>query len=628
MRSIGSACSCVLVTALLVSVVVLGPDCLHGNSRPKEEFKKSDLILMFQENNLQVLRQYNVDIVAWGNQFVRSDIGEIVKRRHFFEDVRKSGIRYHAIDFALLQEGERYLAHSINRGELGDISQRRMSIEEIDKLKRIAVVDINGDFVGVPWVQARIMPMACVNDPGYRRWLFSRVDVLMQTRPDILHFDEPLMGSYGMGARNPGCYCRKCIELFRQYLRKRPKEVWQKYKIGSLDRFDYGDFIRRNNYSPNSAPLWDEFERFQVQNAYKLLGELINHARQRASRGLLISMNQSPLVWYAPYLLRSSDMLAVELSHNVRSHVVADDPILAYKMGAYFKKPVYSTALGNDWDQIISSNDSSLVSAWIAQAYAFGNQMMMPHGFWSSKGKYVPKTRTYMCLSKWIKEVAHLLDGYEDITNAALVIGSTALQNEERKRTIQQLTSLLLGESVLFKVVVISDPLDYNGHLYEEFRNESLIVFGVPNCIDAKVRQSIRRGSNGIVWEATAQEIRKGLPLQMMRSVRVKHGTLIYVVPKRRSETGEKPKYAVHLLNRERSLSGNGLVVKGPFTVVLDERLFSPSLITRAVLHQPILTTFSAGRVDKETILKVKRINNSIEIDIPKLDVWAIIELS
>ena len=595
--------------------------CAHS-----ELIQHSDVVAMCDVDNSDILRKYHIDIVAWGNHLPWPNAKGVQNRQNIIKNARTAGVRYHSVDIALIQEGKRYLAKSLGRWQLPDIKL----LNERDKhlIEKHSVLDINRHLTCISWHKP---PIACIHDVGYRKWLLNRIDWLMKTNPDMLHFDEPLMGAAcAIFSHNPGCFCDNCCKNFRQYLKTRPDVVWKKYGIESLNTFNYRSFIKLKGVMPKKAPLWDEFVRFQILSAAKLVKALKKRAELKTAQPLLFSINAAPSSWEKLPFLHLMDFISAELAHNAKYLKVPDRPILDYKLGDALMKPVFSTALGSDWAQIKKTSHIILACSWIAQAYAYGHQFMMPIRAFAKNSFYYPNTDHYACLANWIKEVRYLLDGYKSLSNTAVVVSLNSFKKEKDKQNIIKLCSQLSHCEIPFHIVIKDSPFFKRNISEKDFKDCSQTVVALPNFFSEDDLLLIKSFSGKhTVWMTDAKTINNRTPLEFINTpietIGVKN---VFVIPREKITNNNVSSFVLHLLNRDYDTKKYNMKTKGPFKIIIDSRLLSGSKISRAIFHQPILSEKLPDiKLDVSKELYVKQVNKKIEITIPSLKLWGIIEL-
>ncbi len=432
----------------------------------------SDIIAMYQESKPETLRKYRIDVVAWGGQLRATDEA-IAQRRELIARAHQAGVRLHAVDCAMVQEGGRCIIaegrrDSPHAGLFWQLRKdnegtlQRLAELGID-LTRDTVRDVDGDWVPVPWLRKRWrIPMASVYSPTARQWFADQMDAIAATGATALHFDEPAMGAYGLLAPKPGDFSQHATAAFRDWLGRRPAEVWRKAGIESLEDFDYGQFVRRHGGDPRRAPLWREFLRFQLFSTVEYVRELRDQVRAKVGAAVPLSMNANPGTWIKLPFLEVQDFMTTEVAHEAKGRRPPVDPLLVYKLGDAVHQPVASTAHGHDWYEMKTDQHPVLVCTWIAMGYALGHHLMIPCKAWvmdpvKGSDTYRPTTDHYACMAHFIKQVAPLLDRHEPLSVLAVVVSCDAIEHD--RQWLKQLVQRLADANIPFHLALEGNDL-------------------------------------------------------------------------------------------------------------------------------------------------------------------------
>lgn len=600
--------------------------------------RHSDIIAMYQEGDPEVLRKYRIDVVAWGVQ-LRATEEAIADRRAVIERAHEAGVRLHAVDCALIQEGGRFVVSGgerdsptfplfwqLRRDNEGTI--RRLAEEGID-LTAETVLDIDGEWIGVPWLQRRWrIPMASVYSPAARQWFLEHMDAIAATGPTALHFDEPAMGSVALRSPNPGDFSEHAMRAFREWLRERPEEVWREAGVETLEGFDYRTVVREHGGPGPRVPLWREFVRFQLFTTRDLVRELRDRVREGVGRPIPLSMNANPGSWISLPLLELQDFMTTEVLHEARSRAMPTDPLLVYKLGDAVEQPVASTAHGHDWYEMKTDEHPVLVSGWIAMGYALGHHLMIPARAWvmdpvTGSDTYRPEVDHYACMAGFIKDNAQLLDGYESLSVVAVVVGCDAV---ERSRDIlRQLAAQLADANIPFHVALEGNDLLARRVEAADLAGSSVVLRAMPALLPAEARERVA----ALAGDRPVEDYHGGpLPGVLPRPVGVEGAEGVWVLPRAVPGDPTAP-VVVHLLNRDYDPEARQMTRKGPFTVSLDRRLFAGRAFSRAALHQPLLSEqLPQDGVLTETVeIAVEVQDGQVRLTIPHLDVWGVVAL-
>lgn len=639
----------------IVEVAGLSVRCLPDDERPEaappteitavrcvptreDLIRHSDIIAMYQEGDPEVLRKYRVDVVAWGGQ-MRAEEKAIADRRQVIERAHEAGVRLHAVDCALVQEGGRFVVSGgdragptlglfweLRRDNEGTI--RRLAEAGID-LAAETVLDSDGDWIGVPWLQRRWrIPMASVYSPAARQWFLEHMDAIAATGPTALHFDEPSMGSYGLMSPGPGDFSDHAMTAFRDWLRARPEEVRQAASIDSLEGFDYRTVVREHGAGPR-APLWREFVRFQLFTTVDFVRELRDRVRAGVGRDIPLSMNANPGSWIKLPFLELQDFMTTEVLHEARSRALPTDPLLVYKLGDAVGQPVAATAHGHDWYEMKTDEHPLLVSGWIALGYALGHHLMIPARAWvmdpvTGSDTYRPDSDHYACMAGFIKHVAHLLDGYEALSVVAVVVGCDAV--ERSRDALRELAAQLADANIPFHVALEGNDLLARRVDAADLDGASVVLRAVPALLPAEAADRVAE----LAGDRPVMDHFGGpLPGSLPRPVRVEGAEGVWVLPRAVPGDPTAP-VVVHLLNRDYDAEARQMTAKGPFTVSLDRRLFPGRGFRAALLHQPrLLAELPQDAVLTETVpVGLELADDRVRLSVPRLDLWGVVELS
>ncbi len=603
--------------------------------------RHSDIIAMYQEGKPETLRKYLIDVVAWGGQLYPS-ADKIAERRELLQMAHEAGVRLHAVDCALVQEGGRCVVCGGDRSLRGrglfwqlrkDNEATLAQLAELGiDLTRDTVLDVDGQWVPVPWLRKRWrIPMASVYSPVVRRWFFEQMDAIAETGATALHFDEPAMGANALRGPNPGDFSQHAMTAFRDWLRERPEEVWREAGVDSLDGFNYRDSVLEHGGNPTAAPLWREFVRFQLFTTRDLVRELRDRVRAKLGRDIPLSMNANASSWIKLPLLELQDFMTTEVAHEAKSRKPPIDPLLAYKLGDAFRQPVASTAHGHDWYQMKSDQHPVLVCTWLAMGYALGHQLMMPCKAWvmdpvTGSDSYRPTSDHYACVARFIKEVAPLLDGHEAVSALAVVLGCDAIEHD--RTAVKRLVQRLAEENIPFSMAVEGNDLLERRVTAEDLEGCAAVLIACPAHLTDEAKQRIGALAGD---RPVAEHYGGGPPGCVPRPIIVDGADGVWVLPRAVPGDPTAP-VAIHLLNRDYDPDRHAMQAKGPFTITLDSRLFPGRSFSGAALRRPVLLPELPAEEQFDfapTVeLEIERNGGQIELSVPHLELWGIIELS
>jgi len=616
-----------------------GPRCVRTRG---DLIKHSDIIAMYQERDPKVIRKYCLDMIAWGGQ-LRPGKKWTARRREAIERTLATGVRFNAIDLAAVQEGGKFLVSEGDRASKHyglfwafrkDNQAAFQKVAELGiDLKKHAVVDVDGELVGVPWLINRWkIPMACARHPEARDWYRKQMDAMMATSATALHIDEPCMSGYALLAKKPGCFCDLCVAGFAEYLRKRPAKVVRRAGIETLDGFDYRRFIKTKNCEPNQAPLWREFVRYQLFSVRDFLRQLRDRARATSGKALPMSANAHASSWIKYPTIPLLDFMTTELAHQAKQLTVPHLPVMPYKLGDTLGKPIATTAHGHEWYLMKTDQRPTLVCTWVALAYAMGHHMMIPYRAWvmdPKKGSdtYRAVTDHYACLAKFIKQVAPLLDSHETVAATAVVLTCDAIQ--KGRWSVHRVCAQLADAQIPYCTALEGNDLLEKRITSKDLAGCSTILVASRKHTPEPVLKRIHALADG---RPVLTHAGKALPKQLPRPVHLEGAKGVWVLPRAVPNDTSAP-VAVHLLNRDYDAKARQMKTKGPFQVILDAGLFPGRTFSKGALHQPRLLAKLPEDLDPKELdvvrsVEVRQADGRIRINVPGLELWGIVELN
>jgi len=466
----------------------------------------------------------------------------------------------------------------------------------------------------------------CTNSPQFRGFMKHEVAAALSVDVDALMIDAQTstLSTLRMG----GCFCRWCMKGFGKYLRDHaPPGVLARHRVTDLEQFDYGRYLRGRRVNaqtfarmvyrrPPVIPFAEEYVSFQYTASGSLVEEFRRCVEREAGRPLPIS-SSAPLTWpHQLYAIPHVTFLCSELYHESFSRQPPREVLFSYKLTEAFDRPLICTALPRqDWATVKRENRPGLVRTWIAQAYAFGVNFMVPDRMWCYGDQregvgthwYESKPGDYDFLYRFVRQHADLLDGYDALAHVGLVYSNRAV-NEVRDTCI----SLAL-DNVPFQLVVAGDGWLPNRLEYEDLRGFKAIVVPVDLVLDANQQTML----NMVRHRTVVGLDRKRLFELVPRQVTVESASGITVVPRANKSDAHAP-FVCHLVNRNYVPSTDSMRVQKDFTITVADSLFGVG-IERATLYAP-------GREPVEC--EVRRLASGTRIAIPELDIWAILKLT
>ncbi len=431
-------------TALYLAVLLLPALMARAAAGGRGALRHSDVIA-FCHASPETYAKFSVSVVSWGGH--PDSEKEIEDFRNWAViPAHKMGIKY--------------------VGGVGMVTEFALFMKEYPDWKQARCLDVHGKPFTVPWLwdhsyQGEPAWWFCTNDPHYREFLKRQVVLAAEAGVDGIHVDDHLgsAGTYWLD----GCFCDDCIAGFRKYLRKyvSPQRL-QQLGIEDLDSFNYREYVAswlqaHPGEDTFSAPLGEEYLKYQHQAAAELMAELRRAAEKAAGHPLSFSANAAP-----PDPMAITDYpVLTQFSAEVPHHGGLDDyPPYVYKVSAALGLPMIATAGGKDWAKVKAEHRTGLVRAWIAQAYAFGQYFMVPHHQWCYSDKlgthwYDGPPEKYGPLYAFVRNHRDLFDDMDSVAQVAVLYSSAAARagrHEDREAA-----RALLSADIPFDMIAAGD---------------------------------------------------------------------------------------------------------------------------------------------------------------------------
>jgi hypothetical protein len=332
--------------------------------------------------------------------------------------------------------------------------------------------DIEGRPVKVPWLtdlNHKGIPFwwCCTNQPQFRQFLRERVVEIVKGGAAGLHVDDHLGASGGLWLGL--CFCDRCVEGFRDYLKALPKEEPVRTGIADPATYDYRAAVRAwlaeepaRKRQVTQHPLWSLWTAYQCRAAAAFMMELRRLAAKTAGYPIPVAANAG-LLWprhLADY--RALDLFVAETDHRAESRKPCDTPLVAYRLAESVGRPYAATASGMDWAFIKEHNLPGLVRIWIALSYAGGQLFMAPAHQWC----YTPEKGTHWWdgpidkfapLYRFVRAHANLFDGYETYADLGVLVPHRAFANDPGRWTA--LCDRLAAANFSYRILLAGDEI-------------------------------------------------------------------------------------------------------------------------------------------------------------------------
>ena len=262
-----------------------------------------------------------------------------------------------------------------------------------DLWEACATRDMHGNPIHAQWVEVKNHKEACYqmcrNNPVWREYLKKIMMLQVDAGVPGIQLDECELPMTAISSG--GCFCKSCMKLFGQHLKKRRAEglLGPEWDGIDLESFHYGEYLREHGCTfPENAPFYRDYWEFQVRHVRQYFGELADFARayamEKYGRKLEISgnfYNMQPA--YYP-IENKVDIVVTEMDHTLfrqpyyyrfcagfapgKPVIIAENPY-----GGIIPKLLTMLAEGKGYD---------LYRIFLLEASMYGCNMSIPFGGW------------------------------------------------------------------------------------------------------------------------------------------------------------------------------------------------------------------------------------------------------
>lgn len=574
-----------------------------GTERPK--LNASDVVFMYVPRSETLYDAYSGTVVGWAGRARSKNQQDVQWFRQRVEEAQKRKLRYcgsvdFVVDFA------------------GFIDFRPENFAEA------ICRDLNGNPITVPWLwdhkhKGHPAYWFCTNNPDYRAYLRDQVERACVAPIDGLHIDD-WRGTSACSAWNGGCFCRYCMDSFRNWLKRNfSHEQLHAMGIDNVDEFDLRSFLKAKGVAADGwrrrrhqSPFGELFQRFQTEQALSVIREVFEYAEKLCGKPLLRSVNSSAASPEALVVAPLIDFFCGEMEHHASTAQVPIEPAFVFRLVEGLGRRQAATASGYDWAWIAANEKPGLVRCWIAQAYAFGSTFMVPHRQWcytKEKGTHWwrGKPEDFAFVYRFVREKANLLDGYRSLANLVLIYTNSDF-GEIRSAAFE-----LLKANVPFAIVIV-EPSFGTTVSASELEPYDFLLTGkqdLPIEIERQLRVTKPRH---LRWRGL-----ESLPEQLRKQVIIKGSEKVRVSLRYKPNTPNAP-VVCHLLNQDYDPQLDDV---RPVNVSISVSL---SLIKRVCRIVPtIAIVHSPKRELQQASVCIE--NDMLTFTVPNLSLWAIVEL-
>lgn len=559
--------------------------------------KHSDVVFMYT-TTAEIYKAYEATWVAWGGA-----------SEDAVKTAQSLGIHYVASMWTLTAGAE----NLHKRSDLRDAVSKDILLKPII----------------VPWLwdhtyEGTPSYFGCTNNPTFREFSRERVIAAMKTGADGLHVDDHLgsAGSFWHG----GCFCDFCIEGFREYLKDEAyKEELEKYDI-NIDDFNYRDFIKkkvstREEYKDQRAglPLTEIYWLYQTKAAAAFVMELRKLAEE--VKGKPITCSANTFMPNAVHLVVTPNLTHCVGEADFRleeKNPPESSSIAVFKLMDAIGRSMAATGSGWNWAYAHANNNAvGLVRQWVAESYALGHRLMVPHRKWAftqEKGThwYQSKPEDFVDLYRFVRKNADLFDNYRPYSQIALIFCSKSIRRRGMTR-FREVCKYLADSNMQFSIVVAGDEWLGDRLTVDALQKfENVIVPEPVELTDAQKEilsewESIKSKK---VYQIAADDDMTAID-SIPSAVQVTGASNIWVLPRLRSSSA----LVCHILNRSYDEEKGFVISAKDVEITLRAPLIGDNDIQSCKLVSP----------DGDEIqLAAEMKDDGFHVSIPELGIWSL----
>jgi hypothetical protein len=376
--------------------------------------------------------------------------------------------------------------------------------------------------------------------------------------------------------------------------------------IERIDEFDLKAFLKSKGVTAEQwrkqrsrLPFGELFQQFQTEQMLQVVREVFEYAESLRGKPLLRSVNSSASTPEALVVAPLVDFFCGEMDHHASTAQVPVEPAFVFRLVEGLGKRQTATAAG-------------LVRTWIAQDYAFGSALIVPHRQWCytpEKGTHwwEGKTEDFAFVYRFVRENANLFDGYRTLANLSLVY-THANFSEIRSAALE-----LLKANIPFSILVAEPTLGVKVTPKDISAYEFLLTGKQP--LPPDFERLVKSAKVSVVqWQGIEK-----LPESAFRQVRVS-GEKVRVSLRYKPDDPKAP-VVCHLLNQDYDLQSDDVQPK-EVIVSVSRLLLSKAL--RGTPKRAILRTPTTPPREISICLN----GDWLKFTVPELGFWALVEIT
>ena len=579
--------------------------------------RASDVVFMYPAEDSSQYDAYSGTVVGWAGRPRTRKVQDVEAFQKRVEEAHKRGYKFLS-QFPISDKNKmRYCASNDFLVDFRGFIDFRP-----DTFMDATCRDLDDNPIRVPWLwdheyKGHLAYWWCTNNPDYQKFLRDQTERGCMAPVDGLHIDD-YSGTSACSAYNGGCFCRYCMEGFREYLRQQfSQEQLREMGIERIDEFDYREFLKAKGITAeqfkkerHACPLGDVFQDFQNSRMKQRVQEIFEYAEQLRGKLLLRSVNSSAS---SPRALLPSpliDFFCGEVPHHAESTQAPVEPVFVFRLVEALKRRQTATAAGHDWAWIKANEKPGLVRTWIAQTYAFGSVFMVPHRQWCYTAElgthwWHGRPEDFAYIYRFVREHASLLDGHVSLANTALIY------NDANFSEIRDAALKLTEANIPYSILVADD-----GKLTAETVAPYEYIIAGPSPLSDEQEELLAKSQAKVMqWKGLSE-----LPGAIKNHLTIEGSNRVRVSIRYNPDDSDAP-IVCHLLNQNYELEKDdvhSVDVQVAFNKDLVGKAMSDHDIGIAVIHTP-------NRAPVQ--LPIVKTDDTISFEVKNLGLWVIVEL-
>jgi len=290
-----------------------------------------------------------------------------------------------------------------------------------DFLKGFMAVTLDGNPIFSRWLMVpghdHYCYSPCGNKPAFREYVRKEIEIMIDAGAPVVHIDE--FDAQLLAAMSGGCFCKDCLKLFREYLKKNPSAETEGL---DLDRFDYRAFLKKKGYTDRdltdpdidkrlAVPLWPAFVRFHIACIEPGVIDIADHvraySRKETGKAAQVTANLYNCDPHGDAVRKHCDLIIGEkadIKLRQDGYYRFGYAFFGGKEGSFIEDPgPYVHEIMRDLDA--GKNDSYIL--FMLEPLAHGFNIAIPYGAWlqnQRQDSFYPPAEAERLMGAWLKE--------------------------------------------------------------------------------------------------------------------------------------------------------------------------------------------------------------------------------